>query len=99
MFNVITERYPKGVSVKTSTALAVTSVDLAVAQSLKGKMIQFEVLTGNIWFEFDGTATASTGYLITATSGVKNFTVGDHLSIISDGSGATYQYAIVTAGA
>ena len=77
--------------------LGVTALDnTADSIIVNGQDISFECVSGNIWVNFNGTAVAnSTSILLTAGHSI-DLNIDANLSIISDSSGATYQYIIAS---
>lgn len=75
--------------------LGVTAIDASADSiSVKGQAITFQCVSGNIWFNPFTTAVANTtAFKLTAGQAV-DMVVRDTLSIISDGSGGTYQYIV-----
>jgi hypothetical protein len=61
----------------------------------KGANVTFVNLTGNIWINFTGTTAVAdaTAFKLLATNTIK-FAADGNISIISDGSGGTYEYII-----
>lgn len=75
--------------------LGVTAIDASADSiSVKGQAITFQCVSGNIWINPLITAIANaTAFKLTAGQAL-DLVVRDTLSIISDGSGGTYQYII-----
>jgi hypothetical protein len=73
----------------------VTAIDAtADTISINGKPITFECVTGNIWINPLAVAVAgATALKLTAGQAIDLVVMGD-LSIISDGSGGTYQLIV-----
>ncbi len=89
---MLNEQYPsKWKSILGPTALAVTAVPVGGP----GQSIFFECLSGNIWINPLATAVAgTTAHKMTAGS-YRTLSLESALSIISDVTGATYQYVIL----
>jgi hypothetical protein len=87
---LVTETFPKAKSILGVTAIDGTADTIAV----KGQCIQFINVSGNIWINPLGVAVANTTSLKTVAGDVIELLVTGNLSIISDGSGGTYQYII-----
>ena len=78
---------------RIKTIVGVTAVD-ATADSItvNGGEITFQCVSGNIWINPNATAVANaTAFKLTAGDSI-DLAVDSTLSIISDGSGGTYQY-------
>lgn len=78
------------------TILGVTAID-ATADTITlspGTQITFINVSGNIWLNPNGTAVANTTSLKTIAGDKISFATNGNVSIISDGSGGTYQYII-----
>lgn len=80
---------------RAKSLLGVTAVD-ATADSITvgGNDITFINVSGNIWINPLTTAVANTTAIKTVAGDKYSFFVDSTLSIISDGSGGTYQYII-----
>lgn len=80
---------------KAKTILGVTAIDgTADSISVKGQCIKFINVSGNIWINPLGVAVANTTSIKTVAGDSFDLLVSETLSIISDGSGGTYQYII-----
>jgi hypothetical protein len=77
-------------SLKGVTALAATAVSIACNNS----DITLLATTGNIWVNPSGTAVANATAIKLSAGDSISLTVAGNLSIISDVTGATYQYMI-----
>lgn len=87
--------FVQDIGLKIKTQVGVTALDsTADTITVNGQLIELICVSGNLWYRVGATAVANaTANLMTA--GVGNaFIVPTTLSIISDGSGATYQYII-----
>ena len=80
-------RTPK--TIVGSTALSTTNV----AIEAKGQDILLKALNGNVWINTNETATSANGFLVTD----EIFLNCDTLNIVSDVTGANYQYIIYEA--
>lgn len=60
-----------------------------------GANVHFQNLTGNIWINFTGTTAVAdaTAYKLLATQSI-DFEASGNVSIISDGSGGTFEYIV-----
>jgi hypothetical protein len=75
--------------------LGVTAID-ASADSIAvgGKDIRFKAVSGNIWVNAKTTAVANATAYLMAVGEILEFAGCTTLSIISDGSGGTYEYIL-----
>ena len=77
---------------KIKSILGVTAIDnSADSIAINGQSITFRCVSGNIWINPNATAVANTTALKLIATENQNLVVPDNLSIISDGSGGTYQ--------
>ena len=85
----------QSIGLKIKKQLGVTALDAtADTITVNGELIELMCVSGNLWYRVGATAVANaTSNLLTAGAG-NAFIVPTTLSIISDGSGATYQYII-----
>jgi len=75
--------------------LGVTAVDASADSiAVNGLDITFICVSGNIWINPSATAVANTTAILLTAGQSMDLNIGGNLSIISDGSGGTYQYVI-----
>lgn len=75
--------------------LGVTAIDASADSiTVNGKDITFICVSGNIWINFSTTAVANTTAIKLTAGQSIDVNIAGNLSIISDGSGGTYQYII-----
>lgn len=85
----------KNAFVRPLSWLGVTAVDNSADNIVvNGKSITFICVSGNIWINFATTAVANTTAIKLVAGQELDCNVAANLSIISDGSGGTYQYII-----
>jgi hypothetical protein len=73
----------------------VTAIDnSADALAFKNEMVTFINVSGNIWINPLATAVANTTAILLTAGQSIDLNVKSTLSIISDGSGGTYQYIV-----
>lgn len=75
--------------------LGVTAIDASADSiTVNAKDITFMCISGNIWLNPETTAVANTTAIKLTAGQAIDLNVAQTLSIISDGSGGTYQYII-----
>ena len=75
--------------------LGVTAIDASAdAIAVNGQDITFICVSGNIWINPSATAVANTTAILLTSGQAVDLNVYSNLSIISDTSGATYEYFI-----
>ena len=75
--------------------LGVTAIDASADSiTVNGRDITFINVSGNIWLNFSTTAVANTTAILLTAGQSLDINVAGNLSIISDGSGGTYQYIL-----
>ena len=75
--------------------LGVTAIDnTADSITTSGHDIRFKAVSGNIWINPNATAVANTTAYLMAVGEIIEFAGTATLSIISDGSGGTYEYIL-----
>lgn len=80
---------------KAKSILGVTAIDASADNiAVNGQCIKFIDVSGNIWVNPLGVAVANTTSIKLVAGQSLDLTVAGNLSIISDGSGGTYQYII-----
>lgn len=86
------------IPLKVKSQVGVTALDAtADTITVNGDIIELICVSGNLWYRIGATAVANaTASLLEAGSGDR-LVVPTTISIISDGSGATYQYKILEA--
>ena len=97
----VAEKILKGIGIgdsyKTQSSIIPTfSVTTGITtQTITGKNVSIQDLTGNLWISLTGDAaiTALTGYKATAGTVIEAYIAGN-ITMISDGSGATAQIII-----
>ena len=89
------EQLFKEVFGKAKTIVGVTAIDASADTIVvNGRGITFVNVSGNIWINPNATAVANaTAFKLVAEDTIE-LLVSGNLSIISDGSGGTYQYII-----
>lgn len=80
---------------KLLTQVGVTALDnSADTITVNGQIIELICVTGNLWYRVGATAVANATSNLLEAGSADIFVVPTTLSIISDASGATYQYKI-----
>lgn len=77
-------------SIKGSTALSTTAVNVAA----DGSDVTIYALTGSVWVNPDATAVEGATAIKLAEGDKLELNASGNISIISDATGATYQYII-----